>query len=288
MKPGTDWRLASLVPAVLLAVSCSATPPNPIAPTTNQLIGYFDAKSAMASKLESYFTGANGTANYHLVALNGPVYPIGTLVAANNPLEIESRACQVQTDHLPVSEPWANQPFFKSDSKLDLSLAVPAPLRGVFQSAQTSLGAGIKIEKASAFGIGDISQTLLSRADLREALKRPDCAAALEAAEGSKAVFVRGIVQGQETLSSERKINTNLGLRVMTGETGQFSISYDTSGAYELKENGPHPKFAIIAQVGTPPADIKSVPPGLNDPLEAMFKTPDPATRRRFEEARRN
>ena len=287
MSSRFDWKIATAVSAAALTASCTAVPPNPIPPTTNQLIGYFDAKSAMAAKLENYFTGANGTANYHLVALNGPVYPIGTLVAANNPLEIESRACQVAADKLPASEPWANQPFFKSDSKLDVSLAIPAPLRGVFQSAQTSLGAGVKIEKESAFGIGDISQVLLSRADLREALKRPDCAAALLAAEGSRAIFIRGIVSGQEVLSSERKINAGLGLRVMTGDTGQFSISYDTSGAYELKETGPHPKFAIVAQVGLPSVGTKSWPPKVDDPLDTIFKAPDAATRKRMEEAGR-
>lgn len=286
MGKRTDLRHASFTMAFLLMASCATTPPDPIKPVTNQLIGYFDAKSAMAAKLESYFTGANGTSNYHLVALNGPVYPIGTLVAAGNPLEIESRACQIAEDKLPVSEPWANQPFFMSDSKLDISLAIPAPLRGVFQSAQTSLSSGIKIEKESAFGIGDITQTLLSRADLREALKRPECAAALLAAEGSKAVFVRGIVYGRETLSTERKVNAGLGLRVLTGETGQFSISYDSSGSYELKETQPNPKFAVVAQVGLPQLGMKSWPSEVKDPTDELFKVPDVATRRRIEALR--
>lgn len=284
----SDWRFGYCATASLLLASCATTPPDAVTPASTQLISYFDAKSAMAAKLEKYFTGANGTANYHLVALNGPVYPIGALVAANNPLEIESRACQITPSELPQPEPWANQPLFKSDSKLDVSLAVPAPMRGMFQNAQTSLGAGIKIEKKSTFGIGNISQVLLSRAELRDVLARPECAAALLAAEGSKAIFVRGIVYGEETLGSERKVNAGLGLRVMTGDTGQFSISYDTSGAYELKETSPHPKFAIVAAVGTPSSGTKSWPPQVDDPLDGIFKAPDPATRKRMEEAGRN
>lgn len=279
---------AGLVSVAALLAACSVRPPDAIGPTGEQLLGYFDAKSGLARKLQNYFTGTNGDATYRLVALNGPVYPIGALVAANNPLEIESRACQLSSDKLPAGEPWANQPFFASDRKLDLNLAIPAPIRGVFQSAQTSLGAGIKIDTVSGFGIGDISQVLISRADLRDVLQRPECAAALLAAEGSKAVFVRGIVYGQETLTSSRKVDAGLGLKVMTGETGQFSIGFDSTGAYELKETSPHPKFAIVAEVTIPGGETKSWPPRTGDPEDALFSPPSSATLQRIEALRRD
>lgn len=265
--------LAMLGICLFALPGCAVNAGKDIERGTEKLIGYFDAKSEMARTLENYFVGKVGDPNYTLVAINGPSYPVGALVSAANPLDIESRACQIDSASLPPREPWGGQPVWNSSSKLDMGLAIPAPMRGLLHGAESSLSTGLKIEKTSVFGLSDISQVLLARADVRSVLARPGCASALEAAEGSKAMFVRGIVYGQETLASARRFNAGLGLRVMSGETGQFTLSYDNTGAYELRENQPMPKFAILATVSLPPVNKSTLPSG----GELRFGKPSPA-----------
>ena len=55
--------------------------------------------------------------------------------------------------------------------------AIPAPMCGAFVKAETTLTAGIASDKTSTFAIAEITQTILSRADMREILQRPVAAA---------------------------------------------------------------------------------------------------------------
>ncbi|MCB2088975.1 MAG: hypothetical protein KDD98_09160, partial [Sphingomonadaceae bacterium] len=84
---------------------------------------------------------------------------------------------------------------------------------------------------------------------------------------------MRGLVYGQETIKSARGFQAGRGVKVMEGETGQFSLSYDSSGAFELNETGTSPKFAIVAEVAAPNAyEIKGV--DFDDPLDKLFREP--------------
>ncbi|MCP5396892.1 MAG: hypothetical protein H6918_09190 [Sphingomonadaceae bacterium] len=254
-------------------VGCAVDPAAPISTGTSKLWRYFEAKDRLAADLQQHLSGTSGTATYQLVSINGPAYPVGALISADNPLDLESRACIPGDSALPAPEPWAGFPSWSAGTNLDLSLAVPAHMRGLLTGAQSSLGAGMKMESVSHYELRDIAQVFLSRAELRDVLASPECMAALQQTEGSHAIFVRGLVYGQETIKSARGFQAGLGVKVMEGETGQFSLSYDSSGAFELNETGTSPKFAIVAEVAAPNAyEIKGV--DFDDPLDKLFREP--------------
>jgi hypothetical protein len=250
--PDHGIRIVAATMLALAVTACAVDPKEPVATGSAKLWQYFEAKQKLAADLQKHIGGTTGNETYRLVAINGPSYPVGALVSADNPLDLESRACIPDASELPEPEPWSAFPSWNADSNLDLSLAIPAHLRGLFNRAQSSLDAGITIEKVSTFALEDIAQVVLSREELRETLASPQCRDALEKAQDSRAIFVRGLVYGQETLKSARSFQAGLGVRIMEGETGQFSLQFDRNGAFELAEQGASPKFAIVAQVAAP------------------------------------
>lgn len=282
------FALLSLGTALAALAGCMGNP-GPI-PPPKQLISYFEAKKDLADALQLALGGTTGSTTYRLVPINGPAYQVGALIPLDNTLDLESRACQFAPGELPQSERWNNLPTWTSGKTLDLGLGIPAPMHGMMSGAESSLAAGVKWDNSSSFGLTEISQVFLSRSDLRDALARPKCAAAIKAAQGGKAIFVRGIIYGQEELNSTRLFSGNLGVRVVSGESALFKLKYDNRGAFELSETKPTPKFAIIAEVAAPPLIDKSLPTSSNpidietfpldgsDPYEALFAAPDSET----------
>lgn len=271
--------------ALAVLAGCGADAGSGVAVGMDAMIDYYGAKSEMALRLQNYLTGNNGSVVYTMVAINGPAYPVGTLVAEDNPLDIESRACQLNDDELPKSEPWSNVPSADIKKSFSFSLNIPAPMRRVFQNAESSVGTGFTWAKNGSFEMSQMSQVFLSREDLRTILARPNCAAALMAAEGSRAVFVRGIVYGKETLSSSYEFKPNLTVKVMEGETGQLVLKYNNEGEFSLTENTPAPKFAIVARVRAP-GGTKSTQGNWGDDDDGIFTSVDAETVRRMESAR--
>lgn len=248
-------KLARFGLAILAATAlagCGANSGSAVRIGTDTIIDYYKAKNDMARQLQQYLTGTSGNVVYTLVAINGPGYPIGALLASDNPADVESRACQLNPDELPPPEPWSNVPSADVKKSFEFSLNIPAPMHRMFKSAESSVGAGFTWAKNGAFELSQMSQIFLSREDLRAILARPKCAAALKAANGSQAVFVRGIVYGKETLTSSYEFKPNLTVKIMEGETGQFVLKYTNEGDFSLTENAPTPKFAIIARVRAP------------------------------------
>lgn len=283
-------RLAPLTLTILMA-ACSASPKKPIEDGTAKLITYFDAKKKLASDLQNALGSTADNQSYRLVAINGPAYPVGALISVANPLDLESRACILGESDLPTREPWSSFPSWSSGQTLDLQASVPAMIHGAFIKAETSVGAGFKLSRTGLFQIADLSQVFLSRAELRKMVSRPECQSALAAAENGSAIFVRGIVYGQEKLTSSRTLNASLGMKTLAGPSGQFGITFDNSGAFELNESQSAPKFAIVAMVSTPKTtwgELKGAPDLLDaalDSMSASFKAPDDALIARLEGA---
>lgn len=285
MKRFRTARLALVGTALLALSACGGNAGTGVTDGTQAMLDYYGAKKAMAQSLQHGLTGATGSTTYTLVAINGPAYPVGSLVSASNPLDLESRACQLADSDLPRPEPWSSVPSAKIDKTFAFSLNIPAPMRHMFNNADTSVAGGFNWERHSSFELSELSQVFLSLADLRGVLARPECAAALAAAEGSRAVFVRGIVYGKETLSSSRKFNPNLTVKVMTGDTGQFTLNYNNEGAFNLVETSPTAKFAIIANVKAP-VTTKGWSGETGDGPEALFTRTNPETVSRIEALR--
>lgn len=282
-------RVSLLAGAAISLAACGGNAGTAPKQGTDAILDYYKAKRVMAEKLQKDLTGITGSEVYTLVAINGPAYPIGSLIADDNKIDLESRDCQLEASELPAPEPWSSVPSAKIDKTFNFSLSIPAPMRRVFQGADSSISGGLNWAQHSYFELNDMSQTFLSRADLRRVLARPACAAALAEAQDSKALFVRGIVYGQEKLTSSRQFNPNLTVRVMSGDTGQFVLNYNNEGAFALTETTPAPKFYIIAKVksGTVTKSTGKGPIGdPSDEIEDMFGRPGDAAVTRIEALR--
>lgn len=259
---------------------CVAGCTTPWAPPNDKLIDYFTAKQDFARDIQIAFGSDPKSANYRLVAVAGPSYPVGALIAVDDNLDLESRACQPEPGDLPVREQWGSMPGWSSNKRLGLTLAIPAPMKQLFTKAQSSLNAGITLDSTGSFAVTGLEQVFLSRADMRTVLARPECQAALAASQGGKAVFVRGVVYGQETMQSTRSFDANLGVKIIEDDSGAIGLTYHSNGGFTLNETEPRPKFMIVASVEFSPAQIAQMPPTKGpkpDPVEAIFGMPSDA-----------
>lgn len=270
-------RLMAGVGLCGLLWGCPVDPTAPITTTTGKLISYFQAKDDLAATLQQTLGGTQGSASYRLIAINGPAYPVGALVSIDNPLDLESRDCVLSDGELPDAEAWSTMPSWSSNSSLDFGLGIPAMFRGAFLKAESSVDAGLKLDRTGNYGINDLSQVFMSRQELRRALESPGCSEALKDAEDSKAIFVRGIVYGRESLTSSRSFSGGVDAKVIEEPSGQFRLSYDRSGAFELSDDDALPKFAIVAEVATPDPSkygTAGYGTGEEDMLADLFTTP--------------
>lgn len=244
---------ATLALAALALGGCAANPGPVIDKSTDKLISYFEAKQELADTLQMQLGGPtagsprNEYYSYRLVAINGPAYDLGSVLAVNNKLDLITRKCTLPNDMVPV-EKWASMPRWTSNSILSTDLGVPAPFKGVFDKAKTSVDAGINFQSASIYQIEDIGQRFLARDEMDTFVRRGDCGDYLSTLS-EPVVFVRGIIYGRETLKSAKGFGTSLDLRIVEEESGQLRFKYDSSGAYELSDASVMPKFAIMAKI---------------------------------------
>ncbi len=244
---------AALSVAALALNACAANPGPVMSKSTDKLISYFEAKQELADTLQMQLGGPtagsprNEYYSYRLVAINGPAYDLGSVLAVNNKLDLITRKCTLPNDMVPI-EQWASMPRWTSNSTLSTDLGIPAPFRGVFDKAKTSVDASLKFESASIYQIEDIGQRFLARDEMDSFVRRGDCGEYLGRLS-EPVVFVRGIIYGRETLRSAKGFGTGLDLRVIEQESGQLRFKYDSSGAYELSDASVMPKFAIMAKI---------------------------------------
>lgn len=282
IKPTMRAVIAALTVTALGTTACVSAKA-PIEKYSKKVIAYFEAKKQFAETLQGQLGGTTGDDTYRLIPITGPAYPVGALVSMENPLDLESRACVLGADQLPAAEPWAELPNWASHSNLDLGLGIPAFFKRLFGQAETTMDAGLHIQNESQFQIAHISQVFLSRSQLRQTLASPECQAALKDVPGGSVIFIRGLVYGQETLKSVKGFGAGLKATVGAGD-GQFSLKYDSGGAFELTEVTPSPKFAIIAKVAlapaaTTPAGDRVLRPGMGGKKDKalVFATPSAA-----------
>ncbi len=247
------FRAATLAVAAIALNACAANPGPVMSKSTDKLISYFEAKQELADTLQMQLGGPtagsprNEYYSYRLVAINGPAYDLGSVLAVNNKLDLITRKCTLPTDMVPV-EQWASMPRWTSNSTLSTDLGIPAPFKGVFDKAKTSVDANLNFESASIYQIEDIGQRFLARDEMDTFVRRGDCGEYLSGLS-EPVVFVRGIIYGRETLRSAKGFGTGLDLRVVEEESGQLRFKYDSSGAYELSDASVMPKFAIMAKI---------------------------------------
>jgi len=274
MQNKTIFKLLILSASAITLTSCAASAGPVIEKSTSKLISYFEAKNELASALQASLSGVPSMAGgsetpvpYKLVAINGPAYPIGSLIPLDNALDLESRECVLPDDKLPKAEPWASFPSWTSNKKLDLGVNMPALFRGIFSKAENSLDAGMKFERSGNFQVNDLSQVFLSRFEVSRFVATPKCRKAIEATQNGAAIFVRGLVYGKESLKSGRAFSGGVNAKSVTSPNGEFRISFDNNGAFELAENAIKPKFAIVTKVAAKPRNVEIGTNGNNNPV---------------------
>lgn len=238
-KSGYAW-----VSMTLLLASCAAGPKAIMGPGSGKLVEYFEAKNELAAVLAAQLAGGEASDTYHLVSLNGPGYPIGALIPLGNPADLESRDCIVADDDLPDSVPWASIPKWTSSNRVNLEVAFP-PIFEEIEESDDAIATGILASRGGYFGMEDMSQVLLSRQDFREIAGQDPCRGAI-LNSGGETVFVRGIVYGVESLKSSSVVNLGADATIKELD-GQIVAGYNSTGAFELTETTPSPKFAIMS-----------------------------------------
>lgn len=258
-----------LTVAALSLGACAANPGPVIGKSTDKLISYFEAKQELADTLQMQLGGPTASSprseyfSYRLVAINGPAYELGSVLAVDNSLDLITRKCTLPEGWVPV-EKWASMPRWTSNSTLSTELGIPAPFQGIFQKAKTSVDAGINFQSASIYQIEDIGQRFLARDEMDTFVTRGDCGEYLSTLS-EPVVFVRGIIYGRETLKSAKGFGTEIDLRVVEEESGQLRFKYDNSGAYELSDAEVMPKFAIMAKLLPSVIPVTGTPIGSPD-----------------------
>lgn len=252
-------RVIALAGCASLALAGCAANPGPVIDTsTKKLISYFEAKQELAGTLQMQLGGPTATSprneyySYRLVAINGPSYQLGSILAVNNSLDLVTRKCVLDENNFPF-ERWATMPRWSSNSNLNTDLGIPAPFQGVFN--KTSVDADLNFESASIYQIEDIGQRFLARDEMATFTTTGECGDYLSSLS-EPVVFVRGIIYGRETLKSAKGFGAGLDVRIVEEESGQLNFKYDSSGAYELSDAEIVPKFAVMAKIVPQPRAI--------------------------------
>ncbi len=252
-------RTIALVGCASLALAGCAANPGPVIDTsTKKLISYFDAKQDLASTLQMQLGGPTAASprneyySYRLVAINGPAYQLGSILAVNNSLDLVTRKCVLDENNFPL-ERWSSMPRWSANQNLDTDLGIPAPFRGVFD--KTSVDAGLNFSSASVYQIEDIGQRFLARDEMVSFTTQGECGEYLGSLT-EPVVFVRGIIYGRETLKSAKGFGAGLDVRIVEEQSGQFAFKYDSSGAYELSDADIVPKFAVMAKIVPQPRAV--------------------------------
>jgi hypothetical protein len=250
-------RVLGLAIVSLSLVSCGVNSAAPLAIASQKLESYFEAKHEFARELQKTIGGNTGSNAYRLVALNGPAYPVGSLISVNNSLDLESRDCVIPDAELPAPETWSGLPRWEKQGKLDVGLGLPSIWQSALSGGESTLDAGMTLATESVFQIEDISQVFLSRGELRRALANRECGATFADIPDDSVIFVRGLVYGRETLRSAKAFEIGVDVTIVKQDSADFSLSYGSNGAFELQEDTIVPKFAIvtllsISESGTP------------------------------------
>ena len=209
-------KLIAAAGVSLLLTGCAVDPAAPIEGASTKLKSYFEAKNEFAATLQEQLSGgATGDNIYRLVSLNGPAYPIGSLISASNTLDLESRDCVVPESLLPDPVSWGGLPGWSSGTALDVGLGIPSLWQAAISGGETSLGGDVTMEKESTFQIEDLSQVFLAKDEISDALEVPECQDALQDIPDGDVIFVRGIVYGRETLVSANAFGVGLNNHVV-------------------------------------------------------------------------
>lgn len=224
---------------VLMAVcESSAAPVAPITDSPRLSTDYISAKKAFAAA----FAKAIGIANsptYQLIAVNGPEWQVGDVVAVDDPSDIVTYACRLEKPPDTIS--WNDVPdVTHKNVPIDFSLGLPTAAIKAFQKISASISFDFASNLSGKYSISNLSGAIAEEDDLQAALSKDTCRREIK----SPAIVVRGVISGQETFSSATSIKGNAKTSVLDADV--FTFKYDAERNYQLTDTSAAPKFYVL------------------------------------------
>jgi hypothetical protein len=208
---------------------------------------YFEAKSDYATVLDDWLGQSNP--NWRVIPIYGPIYEPGTPMEPGS-TEPLTDSCLVPVDKI-IDDDMATFPSISASRKFDISADIPDAIAKA-KALAASGGAVFGISSESELSYQQMSQRAVRRDVFDQNLMRLDC---LTIIAGKEVTIVRGLITGQEVISSQKRLSTSATVEVMSDEA--LKVSYDSSGGYRLEDTEAHPKYYYVVnrtiQIDIPP-----------------------------------
>jgi len=208
---------------------------------------YFEAKSDYAAVLDDWLGQSNP--NWRVIPIYGPIYEPGTPMEPGS-TEPLTDSCLVPADKI-INDDMATFPSISASRKFDISADIPDAIVKAKALAAAG-GAAFGISSESELSYQQMSQRAVRRDVFYQNLMRLDC---LVVIAGQEVTIVRGLITGQEVISSQKRLSTSATVDVMLEEA--LKVSYDSSGGYRLEDTEAHPKYYYVVnrtiQIDIPP-----------------------------------
>ena len=224
---------------VLIAACMSAVAPvAQITDASRFSTDYISAKKAYAA----VFAKAIGIANSptcQLVAVNGPEWQVGDVVAIDNPTYVVTYACRFEQP--PAATSWIDVPdVTHKNVPINFSLGLPTAAIKAFQKISARTSFDFTNSLSGKYSISNLSGPIAAEDDLQAALSKETCRREIK----GPAIVVRGVISGKETFSSNTPIKADATVSVLDADV--FTFTYDRDRNYQLADTSSAPKFYVL------------------------------------------
>jgi hypothetical protein len=230
--------LAGLLIVLIAACKSPVAPVAPITDSTRFSTDYISAKKAFAAALAKAI-GIPDSPAYQLVAVNGPEWQVGDVIAVDNPTYIVTYACRFEQP--PAATSWIDVPdVTHKNVPINFSLGLPTTAIRAFQKITAKTSFDFTSSLSGNYSISNLSGPIAAEDDLQAALSKDTCRREIK----GPAIVVRGVISGKETFSSATTIKANATVSVLNADA--FTFKYDPERNYQLADSSAAPKFYVL------------------------------------------
>jgi hypothetical protein len=221
------------------AISGSGLSADPIMDASRQAASYIAAKRQYAGVLAKTI-GIPESNGYRLVAVAGPEWQVGDMIAVNNPANILSYKCRFKKSQLPPATAWTDLPDITETSPIDFSLGLPAGVLKFLGKWGASAHLDFTHNATGRYSLSDLSGPIVAEHDFEAAMVEKTC---FQERKGPS-LIVRGVISGTESFSSGKALGAGAGVKILNSDL--FTLKYDNNHAYEVSDKTPAPKFYVL------------------------------------------
>lgn len=230
-----------LVVLLFVVIAASVSPVAPVAPvaeSSRSSTDYISAKKAFAAALAKAI-GIPNSPPSQLIAVNGPEWQVGDVVAIDDPSDIVTYACRLEKP--PEETSWIDVPdVTHKNVPINFSLGLPTTAIRAFQKVAAKTSFDFSSSLSGKYSISNLSGSIATEEDLQAALSKNACRREIK----SPAIVVSGVISGTETFSSTTAIKADAAVYVVNGDV--FTFKYDAERNYQLTETSSAPKFYVL------------------------------------------